>query len=142
ILTAGILNVLLAIVVWGLAKRLDNQATAASQVRSWPTGADRGFGRIILVVAVATGAASFIYEITWIRMLSLGLGASTHSFEVMLAAFILGMSAGAFWLRNRLQAIDNHAAWLAGVLLAKALFAVLAIWVYAEVLEFIRWMMM
>ena len=74
-------------------------------------------------------------------MLSLGLGASTHSFEVMLAAFILGMSAGAFWLRNRLQAIDDHPAWLAGVLLAKAVFAVAAIWVYAEVLEFIAWMM-
>jgi hypothetical protein len=74
-------------------------------------------------------------------MLSLGLGASTHSFEVMLAAFILGMSAGAFWLRDRLQAIDNHAAWLAAVLLAKALFAVAAIWVYGGVLESIRWMM-
>jgi len=46
------------------------------------------------VVAFFTGMASFIYEIGWIRMLSLVLGASTHSFELMLAAFIFGLALG------------------------------------------------
>ena len=142
ILTAGLLNVALAMVVWALAKRLAPAEVAPGPVRSWPTGTSARFDAVILLVAVATGAASFIYEITWIRMLSLGLGASTHSFEVMLAAFILGMSAGAWWLRDRLQSIENHPAWLAAALLAKAAFAVLAIWIYAEVLDFIRWMML
>ena len=141
ILTAGILNVALAIVVWGFARGMPAApATAAGPMQSSEAGAGQ-FGKVILVVAVATGAASFIYEITWIRMLSLGLGASTHSFEVMLAAFILGMSLGAYWLRNRLQDIRDHSAWLAAVLIAKAVFAVAAIWVYAEILDFIAWMM-
>ena len=39
-----------------------------------------------------TGAASFLYEIGWIRMLSLVLGSSTHSFELMLSAFIFGLA--------------------------------------------------
>jgi spermidine synthase len=74
-------------------------------------------------------------------MLTLGLGASTHSFEVMLAAFILGMSLGAFWIRNRIQRMGNDGLWLAGLLVAKAVFAVYAIWIYGDVLEFIRWTM-
>ena len=45
--------------------------------------------------------ASFIYEIAWIRMLSLVLGSATHSFELMLSAFILGLALGAFWIRSR-----------------------------------------
>jgi spermidine synthase len=141
ILTAGLLNIALAIVVWGLARRMPVSAPVVPATTASEGAASRRLGNVILVVAVATGAASFIHEITWIRMLSLGLGASTHSFEVMLAAFILGMSAGALFLRNRLQAIDDHPAWLAGVLLAKAVFAVAAIWVYAEVLDLIAWMM-
>ena len=141
ILTAGLLNVALALVVWGLARRMPAAPARPAQAEATANAPPNPFGTVILVIAVATGAASFIHEITWIRMLSLGLGASTHSFEVMLAAFILGMSLGAFWLRNRLQGIEDHPAWLAGVLLAKAVFAVAAIWVYAEVLEFIAWMM-
>ncbi len=49
---------------------------------------------LLLAVAFLTGLASFIYEISWIRMLSLVLGASTHSFELMLSTFILGLALG------------------------------------------------
>ena len=42
-----------------------------------------------------TAIASFIYEIGWIRMLALVLGSATHSFELMLSAFILGLALGA-----------------------------------------------
>ena len=53
-----------------------------------------------------------------------GLGASTHSFEVMLAAFILGMSLGALVLRFRIDRLRSDTLWLAGLLVAKAVFAV------------------
>src|ERR687897_736024 len=51
--------------------------------------------------ARGTAVASFIYEIAWIRMLSLVLGSATHSFELMLSAFILGLALGALWIRKR-----------------------------------------
>jgi spermidine synthase len=142
ILTAGILNVALALVIWGLARRM-NVAAAAPRLLD---GAARAafapsLARAILLLAFSTGAASFIYEITWIRMLSLALGASTHAFEVMLAAFILAMSLGAWWLRNRIGALKNDLAWLSGLLIAKAFFAACAIWVYGDVLELVRWVM-
>ena len=60
--------------------------------------------RLLLVVAFGTAVASFIYEIAWVRMLSLVLGSATHSFELMLSAFILGLSLGAYWVRTRVDA--------------------------------------
>ncbi len=141
ILTAGLMNVVLAIVVYGLAKRLVARAAPPQAVSPAAASEGRRLTRIVLALALATGAASFIYEISWIRMLTLGLGASTHAFEVMLAAFILAMSLGAFWFRNRIGRLKNDLAWLAGLLIAKALFAVYAIWIYSEVLGFMGWMM-
>jgi hypothetical protein len=55
----------------------------------------------LLAVSFGTALASFIYEISWLRMLALVLGSATHSFELMLSAFILGLALGAFWVRNR-----------------------------------------
>jgi spermidine synthase len=139
IFTAGLLNVLLAIVVWGVVKRMPAKAGGAA---SYPTGASaEPFARAVLALAFFTGVASFIYEITWIRMLTLGLGSSTHAFEVMIAAFILAMSLGAWWFRNRIAAIRDHVAWLAGLLVAKAAFAAYAIWIYPDVLSFMGWVM-
>ena len=60
-----------------------------------------GVARLLLIVAFGTAIASFIYEISWIRMLSLLLGSATHSFELMLSAFILGLALGARWIRSR-----------------------------------------
>lgn len=67
---------------------------------------------LMLVVSFMTGAYSFVYEVGWIRMLSLTLGSATHSFELMLSSFISGLALGGFWLRKR---IDSAAS--AGILL-------------------------
>jgi spermidine synthase len=58
-------------------------------------------GRLLLATALGTAVASFLYEIAWIRMLALVLGSATHSFELMLSAFILGLAVGAWWVRAR-----------------------------------------
>jgi predicted membrane-bound spermidine synthase len=61
----------------------------------------RALTRAMLVTACGTAVASFVYEVAWIRMLSLVAGSATHSFEIMLSAFILGLALGAFWVRGR-----------------------------------------
>lgn len=142
ILTAGILNIALALVMWLVARH--NPAVAVpgeGAMQAAPAEANGAFARTVLALSVATGAASFIYEITWIRMLSTGLGSSTHSFEVMLAAFILGMALGALALRRRIEGMGADVAWIGAVVLAKAAFAIYAVWVYDDVLDFIRWML-
>ncbi len=67
---------------------------------------------LLLATALLTGLSSFIYEIVWIRMLSLVLGASTYSFELMLASFILGLALGGLWIRRRVDRIDDPVRYL------------------------------
>jgi predicted membrane-bound spermidine synthase len=62
---------------------------------------------VLLAVSAGTAIASFIYEIAWIRMLSLVLGGATHAFELMLSAFILGLALGAFWVRTRIDRFED-----------------------------------
>lgn len=142
-LSAGILNIALALVVWALLK---SPAAGISQDAGRMDGAGTvgGTGALfafILVAVAATGAASFVYEVTWIRMLSLGLGSSSHAFEVMLSAFILGMALGGLLLRSSEASRKGDLGWLAGTLVAKGALAALAIGVYPAALDFIVWVM-
>jgi len=58
---------------------------------------------ILLGAAFVTGASSFVYEIGWVRMLSLALGSTVHAFELMLAAFIGGLAMGGWSIRKRID---------------------------------------
>jgi hypothetical protein len=62
----GLLNVLLALTVWVVVKRMERRPI---RPMSYPTGtSSTTFSCVILVLAFLTGTASFIYEVTWIRM--------------------------------------------------------------------------
>ncbi len=58
---------------------------------------------VMLLIALGTGLSSFMYEIAWIRMLSMVLGSASHSFEVMLSVFVLGLALGGLWIRKRMD---------------------------------------
>ena len=93
----------------------------------------------LLVISGATAASSFMYEIGWIRMLSLVLGSSTHSFELMLSTFILGLALGSFFIRNRLDRLRSvpHALVLAQVIMGiSALFSILTYGRMFHLMEF------
>lgn len=136
ILTAGILNILLAAVVWLLAK---DMAFAPPAPRSAAGAGARGYGPM-LGVAALTGAASFVYEIGWIRMLSLVLGSSTHAFELMLSAFILGLAFGGLWIKRRIDAIAAPEKFLGVVQVAMGLLALATLVVYGQTFELMQWL--
>jgi spermidine synthase len=80
--------------------------------------------RLMIAVSFGTAVASFVYEIAWIRMLALVLGSATHSFELMLSAFILGLALGAGWVRrvaDRLREPLRFLGWTQWVMGAMAL---------------------
>lgn len=112
--TAGLCNFLLAVIVYAILQRASVPAEPAA---TGSTANDSGAAasRILLAVAFLTGTASFFYEIGWIRMLSLVLGSATHSFELMLGAFILGLALGALYIRNRIDGIADPLRLLAWV---------------------------
>ncbi|MBL0140509.1 MAG: hypothetical protein IPP91_00130 [Betaproteobacteria bacterium] len=140
-LTAGLLNVTLAFAVWLITKRIEVAGESVAAPASGGGEGGKRIFRLMIVLAFATGGASFAYEIAWIRMLSLGLGASSHAFEVMLSAFILGMSMGGLVLRLIPNAFRDDLKWLAGILVAKGVFAVGALGVYGAVMDFVAWTM-
>ena len=139
ILTAAIMNVSLAVVVWLVVR--GRPATADLPP---PVSADTqatGLGRLLLGVALATGAASFIYEIGWIRMLNLVLGTSTHAFEIMLSAFIFGLAFGGWWIRGRIDRLVNDLQFLAMVQVIMGLLALLTLPLYDYSFGFMRWLL-
>src|SRR6266404_1690612 len=121
--TAGAINVVIALSVALLARPMQSSGIGAAAPRSRGTDA-------LLAVAFFTGLASFIYEISWIRMLSLVLGASTHSFELMLATFIFGLAAGGLAVRRRIDAAAEPVRLLAWVQIAMGLAAAATLPVY------------
>ncbi|NJM13452.1 MAG: hypothetical protein HC889_17700 [Synechococcaceae cyanobacterium SM1_2_3] len=104
ILGAGLLNILIALGVWSIAKNHSVPAAEDAPVQS-DNVADAWLPPVLLVLALSSSLASFFYEIGWIRMLSLVLGSSTQAFELMLSAFILGLALGGLWIRRRLDQI-------------------------------------
>jgi spermidine synthase len=86
--------------------------------------------RLLLAIAALTGMSSFMYEIGWIRMLALVLGSSTHAFELMLSAFILGIAFGGLWVRRRIDSAADTVRLLAWVQLAMGLAALATLPVY------------
>ena len=96
--SAGAINLALAAAVWAIARPARDRPLLPGEEGAGAAPA------ALLAIAFLTGTASFIYEISWIRMLSLVLGASTHSFELMLSTFILGLALGGLLIRRRVDA--------------------------------------
>jgi spermidine synthase len=140
ILTAGLLNIVLALVVWLLARQHSEPAPHSStEPKAGPVADDSA--KSLLIVAFLTGAASFMYELGWIRMLSLVLGSATHSFELMLSAFILGLAFGGLFIRKRIERIVNPETYLGGVMVAMGCLAALTLPAYNSMFDFMAWLM-
>jgi predicted membrane-bound spermidine synthase len=140
IFSAGLLNIVLAVIVWVLIRLDPSPETAPIEVAS---GADKksSLRQLFLVAAFVTGAASFIYEISWIRMLSLVLGATTHSFELMLSAFITGLAFGGLWIKRRIDRIGSPVRFSGYVQLIMGILALLTIPVYITSFYWMEWLL-
>ncbi|MGD9201973.1 MAG: spermine synthase [Chitinispirillia bacterium] len=105
LLVAGTLNILLASVFYiffrnntPLPQKTDPKFLSSINDYETTVMKNRLF---LIILAFATGFSSFLYEIGWMRLLTLLLGSSTHSFDLMVSAFILGLSIGAFFVSRQ-----------------------------------------
>ena len=133
--TAGALNLGLAAVVWLLARPMRAPALPRQVAR------EPGVALGLVAVAFFTGLASFVYEISWIRMLSLVLSSSTHAFELMLSTFILGLALGGYAVRRRVDATASPERLIGWVQLAMGLLALLTLLVYDRSFELMEYLM-
>jgi spermidine synthase len=133
LLTASLVNLALAAAVYLYARRPDAQPAAAPQPAA--AGALDGYARWMLAASFVTGAASFMYEIGWIRMLTMVLGAATHAFELMLSAFILGLAFGGLWIKRRIDAFAVPERALGVIQIAMGLLALATLLVYGTTFQ-------
>ena len=141
LVASGIINLAVAAAVIMLPRRPASAAAAfrpAQPVALTPEHARRV--RLLLWVAALTGMSSFMYEIGWIRMLALVLGSSTHAFELMLSAFILGLAFGGLWVRRRIDASGDTMRLLGFVQLAMGIAALATLPVYGGSFYAMQWL--
>ncbi len=137
---AGALNLLVALLVLLLrvpARAASADANGAEQ----RAPVDDQLLRFVLVAAFVTGGASFMYEIGWVRMLSLVLGSSLHTFELMLAAFIGGLALGGLYIRKHLDGIARPLRYLGWVQLLMGVAALTTLPLYDHAFGFIGWLL-
>jgi spermidine synthase len=97
--------------------------------------------RLLLLVSFGTGLSSFMYEIGWIRLLSMIIGSATHSFEVMLSAFVFGLAIGGLWVRKRMDRFRRPELVLGLVQLVMGVAAVATLPAYQWAVQAIGWLL-
>jgi spermidine synthase len=137
---AAIINVVVAtivIIALSASREPETPATTAVALPEISGHSRQRLWRLLIAVSFGTAVSSFIYEIGWIRMLALVLGSATHSFELMLSAFILGLALGALWVRRRADANATSLRFLGYVQLAMGSLAMATLPIY---LDSFHWM--
>lgn len=149
VMTAGILNILVALAAWMLSKMIeetDNAPLAQAEPVITSSGTEdsgdvRRLGRVLMWSTAVSGAASFVYEVGWVRLLNQALGATIHSFELMLAAFILGLAFGGLWIRKRAKNILEPVRYVGYVQVWMAIAALVSIPVFTQSFQWVGWIM-
>ena len=143
--TAALMNFAVVLVVWLLVRYGGVSATLPPVAADAPLPVGErpaSLGRLLLAVSFGTALSSFIYEIGWIRMLSLVLGSATHSFELMLSAFILGLALGAYWVRQRADSFADPVRALGIVQWAMGALALATLPLYVESFHLSRFLVL
>lgn len=139
LLVAGSLNVLVALSAYLIVRPFGREPAVPSVTAQRAAAASPAQLRLLLAVAALTGLSSFIYEVVWIRMLTLVLGAATHAFELMLAPFIFGIALGAWWIRDRIEASGDALLLLARIQIVMGVLAVATLPLYAGSFDGMAW---
>src|SRR6266700_3450458 len=135
---AGALNLALAAAVLAIA-RGGEPAPFSAQPQSGTAPTGTYIARLFLAGAFVTGLASFVYEIVWIRMLSLVLGSSFHAFELMLSAFITGLALGGLWIRRRIDHIADPVRYAGLIQVVMGLAALATVFIYHRTFDWMEW---
>ncbi|MEE2787129.1 MAG: fused MFS/spermidine synthase [Myxococcota bacterium] len=141
VMLAGFLNILIGLVMLVITRNLEEPPLEEVGERVVDTVDDAGRPRLLLAVAGFTGLASFIYEIAWIRMLSMLLGSSSLAFEIMLATFIAGLAFGGLWIKRRIDTLTDPVSFLGKMQWIMGVLAIATVFFYNECFDLMRGLM-
>lgn len=145
--TAGMLNIVVAIVTYWLSspKELNPpKIQTTPKDKSSEDVIEQPQNKILKLVLLSTalsGAASFAYEIIWIRMLGMAVGSTLHAFELMLASFIAGIAFGGLWVRKRADKTSSPLKFVGWMQIGMGISALFSLFIYANAFEWVGWLM-
>ncbi len=139
---AGILNFVVAALAWWLAREPEPVRPTPVAARAEPEQRllRNPLLRLVLFGTALSGAASFVYEIVWIRMLSMAVGSTMHAFELMLASFIAGIALGGLWVRKRADSTDAPLRLVGWMQVGMGVAALASLAVYANAFSWVGWL--
>lgn len=140
---ASVLNFVVAGLAWWLAHEPEPERPAIEAARP---AAEQSLRRnpvlrVVLLSTALSGAASFAYEIIWIRMLSMAVGSTMHAFELMLAAFIAGIALGGLWIRKHADRTNTPLRLVGWMQILMGIAALASLAVYATAFAWVGWLM-
>ncbi|MEK6283174.1 MAG: fused MFS/spermidine synthase [Acidobacteriota bacterium] len=77
-------------------ERVEERPADAVQTLAQPAGT-----KFWLLAAFVSGFVTISTQVAWARMLSMIIGSSTYAFSITVALFLVGLSAGAFFIARR-----------------------------------------
>jgi predicted membrane-bound spermidine synthase len=140
---AGLLNFVVAGLAWWLARDPEPEHPAMDTAKA-PVNQSLRHNpllRLVLISTALSGAASFAYEIIWIRMLSMAVGSTMHAFELMLASFIAGIAFGGLWVRYRADSSETPLRLVGWMQIFMGVAALASLAVYANAFAWVGWLM-
>lgn len=91
-----------------------NIATRIAAHRAAWSGRHRVIAAACACFMLGSGFAALVYQVTWVRLLGLGLGSTSASISIVVSSFFLGMSLGSFFFdriaRTRFGELKAYAA--------------------------------
>lgn len=75
--------------------------TPAIETETFVAGAEPDARKFWLFCAFVSGFVTISTQVAWTRILSMIIGSSTYAFSIVVALFLLGLSAGAFLIARR-----------------------------------------
>lgn len=139
---AGTIDIIVALLTLFFCFRKDVPEINTKDTRKNPMHANPALPvktlSVLYLSCFLTAAASFIYEIGWVRMLSLVLGSSTHAFELMLSAFIFGLAIGGFWIRKKVDRFKEPMIVFTIIQIVMGILAISTLFIYSNLFYFMR----
>ena len=101
ILVAAILNVVVGVIAIVLQRRATSELPV-DQPRAEVDGPSvEDSSRFWIFAAFASGFVTISTQVSWTRILTMIIGSSTYAFSIVVALFLIGLAAGAWWIARK-----------------------------------------
>ena len=81
--------------------------------------------KLLLILFGISGMTALIYEIIWIRPLSLVFGTTTYAVSIIVASFILGLAIGSWLVDKFTDRLENPLKYFALIQITIGFFGIL-----------------